>query len=284
MKFNRRLLTTIQKALINRSDRIKVNQIWKSVHNELNVGDIDAGYIELSAYDLRTIRDWFIAHEGIDLLTDSLDGDRIQLASLSRDEKLSSDNVFENMIRVNCQSGIIPLHNGNVSTVEKTLLQVNANQIRLEDLLCAVIIENGAAAINWHAYNKPSAARNAVVVYRGHGSEVKYVKNWIDSLEDSVVKIGFFDFDPAGIGMALDYNVDYILVPDQLNSDLVSGKNNKPEHFDSQIVKRSNLENELPESLKEIWKWMSQSDIKCAITQEKMLALNLTLRLLDIRN
>lgn len=120
------------------------------------------------------------------------------------------------------------------------------------------------------------------MVYRGDSKDAKIVRKWLDSLPVDIKKIGYFDFDPAGLGMAIDYGLDAILIPDPLDNELVKGINSKPEVHVEQLMYRPDLGEQLPGSCRETWKWMVAEGRKCAVTQERLTVLGWQLRLLPV--
>ena len=84
--------------------------------------------------------------------------------------------------------------------------------------------------------------------------------------------------------MAVDYNMDAILIPDPINDALITGINNKPESHANQLLKRPNLREQLPKSCRWVLKWMTSEGRQCAVTQERLMVLGWRLRLLELTN
>jgi hypothetical protein len=185
------------------------------------------------------------------------------------------------MMQVNMVSGGIPLLGGDAITPCGTLLSVTASELEISRIDTIVLVENGITARYWHKCRIPCELSKALMVYRGHDSQSKTVRQWLRQLPATVQKIGYFDFDPAGLGMAIDYQMDAILIPDPINDQLIKGINNKPEAHDNQLVKRPDLGQQLPETCHDMWQWMIGKGRKCAVTQERLTVLDWSLRLLD---
>lgn len=275
--------TAIQRVLRNRTFRVALSSTWQQIHDELGVGNVTAKQLVLTPKDHEKLRNWASIEAGADPLTTIISGDRLKIASMVRDEKWATESVFSGMIQVNVRGGEIPLSQGNAVTPPSTLLTVAASDILEEKVNTVVLVENGIVARNWHKCRIPEGLINALMVYRGHSSEAKAVRGWLDSLPPSVQKIGYFDFDPAGLGMAIDYGLHATLIPDPLNEELVQGTNNKKELHVQQLIKRPCIGSQLPDSCGETWDWMTLNGRKCAVTQEKLMVLEWPLRVLDLK-
>ena len=282
MSLPKRSFTAIQRALHNRTFRVALNATWQKIHDELGVGSVSARQLLLAPEDHEKLRKWASLEAGADPLTTSISGDRLEAASLVRDEKWATESVFSGMIQVNVRSGEIPTSQGNAITPPGTLLFVAASNIFVDKITAVVLVENGIIARHWHKCRVPATLSNALMVYRGHTSEAGAVRGWLNNLPPEIKKIGYFDFDPAGLGMAIDYGVDAILIPDPLNDELVNGINNKPEAYIEQLLRRPDLGKQLPKSCREAWEWMTTEGRRCAVTQERLTVLEWSLRLLPI--
>ncbi len=279
MTLSKQEYTAIQKVLRNRSMSIPINKIWKSISNETGIGDISSNVIRFSASDHKKLREICIDTTGADPLLQNIKGTRTEVTALVNNEKWTTKNVFEGFIKISAHA--ISSHSNNQfkQTPAGTMLYLDFNTIDLSSFTAVVIVENGAAAISWIDFKIPQELKNYIVVYRGHDAESRYVKEFLNKLPDDISKIGFFDFDPAGIGMAIDYKVDAILIPEILDKNIL--KRNKKDCFEAQINRRPNLEKEIPVRWLKTWKWLTNKENKCAITQENMLANKIKLKLLE---
>jgi hypothetical protein len=279
---SKKYYTAIQQVLRNQKSSVSLNTTWKHIHDESGIGSTSLKQLFFTAQDHEALRKWVLLEVGVDPLITEVKGDRLEVASLVQDEKWATKNVFSGMVYVNMRSGEIPISQGRVATPSGTLLYVAAGDILVNDITAVVLMENGIVARNWYKCRVPDELSNALMVYRGHDSEAEAVSLWLKSLPLEVKKVGYFDFDPSGLGMAIDYGVDAILIPDLLDDELVKGINNKQETHVEQLLHRPNLGSQLPKSCYEIWKWMTTENRKCAITQERLTVLGKHLRLLNI--
>lgn len=291
MALSKQAFTQINRVLHNRLFKLKVNAVWQEIHDELGIGSLAAKYLLLSDADHLTLRQWVSQQAGVDPLTTKVSGDRLQLAAQVRNEKWATENVFSGMMQVSLFAGKLPLKQGEAIIPAATLLSVNAHDLLIDKIKTVVLVENGIIARYWHkclnAKVLPQSAlltqiSQALMVYRGHSSDAETVRDWIRALPAAVNKIGYFDFDPAGLAMAVDYAMHAILIPDPLDDSLLAGINNKRESFLDQLAQRPNLAAQLPKSCQSIWHWMSSNDRKCAVTQERLMTLAWSLRLLSL--
>ena len=284
MSLSKKSYNAIRRVVHNRTFNVALNTVWQKIHDETGTGNISSKQLFLTSEDHKNLRDWVILEVGVDPLTTKITGDRLDAAALSRDEKLATEAVFSGMMRASRLSGEIPLVQGNAVTPQGTLISVAADDILVNNIKTAIIVENGIIARDWYKCIVPDELATALVVYRGHGSEAGAVRAWLSNLPADIRKIGCFDFDPAGLGIAVDYSMDAILIPDPLNDDLIEGINNKPETHAKQLLNRPNLYDQLPKSCHWVLSWMTSERRKCAVTQERLMVLGWPLRILELTN
>lgn len=284
MSLTRKAYSAIQRVVHNRTLNVALNTVWQQIHDETGVGNIFAKQLLLTYEDHNKLREWVKLEVGADPLTTRITGNRLEVAGLSRDEKLATEDVFSGMIWITRCSGDIPLMQGNAVTPEGTLISVKTSDILVDNIKTVIIVENGIVAREWYKCIVPDELATALVVYRGHGSEAEAARAWLYNLPADIRKIGYFDFDPAGLGIAVDYNMDAILIPDPINDELIKGINNKPGTHTKQLSNRPNLHEQLPKSCRWVLYWMTSEGRKCAVTQERLMVLRWPLRLLALSN
>jgi len=203
MALSKKSYTSVQRVLQNGVYKILLNKLWVEIHDEIGVGDISSKHLILSVEDHKKLRNWYILDAGVDPLTVKVTGSRLDVATIVRNEKWATESVFSGMINVNVISGIVPLIQGDAVTQSGTLLSVSAKDINIEQIDTVVLVENGIVARSWYQCCIPEELTSALMVYRGHGSEgMKSVSEWLKQLPPGIRKVGYFDFDPAGLGMA----------------------------------------------------------------------------------
>lgn len=280
MSLTKCAFNAIQKALHNLSFNPTLTDTWVQIHNELGVGTISNKKLILTSADHEKLRTWARLESGADPLTTVVSGDRLQTSTFVRNEKWASESVFAGMMQVNRISGSISLAHGEATTPAGTLLFVAAADIQINELSTVVVVENGIIARYWHKCQIPSELMTALMVYRGHSQDADTVRKWLAGLPSHVRKVGYFDFDPAGLGLAFDYGVSDILIPFPLSDDLLAGINNKSKSHVEQLLRRPDLRNQLSSSARDIFDWMTAAGRKCAITQERLLSMDYPLQLI----
>ncbi|ROQ20160.1 hypothetical protein EDC38_0758 [Marinimicrobium koreense] len=281
MGLNRRQLQTIQRFLRERGFRAPVNQCWRTVIDQWGLGRIEGKEYCVSMEEKQALRQQCIALTGSDPVSSDMTGDRMDLAAQGLDEKLSGQSVFGSLIQVATGDSLpIELSTGTALTPPGTLLSVRPEELTLRGLSHVIVIENGAAMRHWHDIGlKELGVQNPLFIYRGHNESAFRVNAWLASLPSSVERIGFFDFDPAGVQMGFSHPaLDAVIVPDlsELSSlELEELKRHcKDEVFIQQSARVSEctLSNSgqslIRQVLKERW----------CLTQESMLSLKIRLR------
>ena len=277
MRLSKKAFNSAQIALRQSRDEVNLTKTWSSVHNELGVGVLVGSRLILSDTDRKSLRQWFIDDLGVDPMHENLTGDRIEVVSKVNDEKLSSVPVFHNLIRI-ASFRPIALKNGNAITPEGSMLEVSPDEIVLEALSSITIIENGMAMRHWSGFEYSADIKDTLFIYRGHDQNQKDLKDWLKSLPDNISINGFFDFDPAGFSLAVQFSVDKLIVPKQLTPELKDKKVNKEDKYHEQIRCQANLLSKLRSEWHDYYNWLDKNHI--ALTQEKQLVLKLPLILI----
>lgn len=284
MSLSKKAYNAIRRVVYNRTLCVPVNAVWQKIHDETSIGSISSRRLRLTIEDHKKLREWVKNETGADPLITPISGDREEVASISRDEKFATENVFSGILWANKPSGEIPLVQGNAVTPEGTMISVATDDISMDDIKTIVIVENGIVARNWHKCIVPDELATALIVYRGHGELASTVRAWLAGLNADIRKIGCFDFDPAGLGIAVDYGMDAILIPDPVNDELIKGINNKPGIHSKQLLNRPNLHEHLPKSCHWVFNWMTSEGRRCAVTQERLMVLGWEMRILELTN
>jgi hypothetical protein len=278
MSVGKRTYQTVQSAVRKRAARVPFNTVWASIWSETGCGERSGNELLLRDADRDRLREWLKQETGADPLMVDLDGDRHDLAARANDEKWSSHAVFEGMLRVNAGEGVVRLRQGEARTPPGTLLFVAAEDLVVEAGDTVVVVENGATARAWHRCLTPEPLRRALMVYRGHDQEGRVVRDWYAGLPPGVTRVGYFDLDPAGLGLAMKLGAEAILVPSELDPCLLTAPGNKPETHLAQMEARPGLRDQLPSGWRALFDWMRAN--RCAVTQERLTVTGRALRLL----
>tara|TARA_R110002074_G_scaffold212504_1_gene382012 strand:+ start:2489 stop:3364 length:876 start_codon:yes stop_codon:yes gene_type:complete len=210
-------IAAIERLLKTAKLKVQRSQVWEQICAENGVGQIIGREIHFTVTEKQRLREYVQAEHGIDPQFDLRAGGRMAMALQNASEKLSSDSVFGHLIvlatagtakvRVNGENFQTP--RGSVSSVLPDCL--DTEHLQSQKL---VIIENGGVMPFWSDLQLPDSWKDSVILYRGHRENVRSVAE-ITSNQPAGNLAWFFDFDPAGLALALDHGRGSILVPDK---------------------------------------------------------------------
>jgi len=247
---------------------VKATKTWLSLHSELSIGTRSGDKIILSQADRDGLRDFVIGNTGIDPLYEDIDGDRIEMASRTSNEKLSANSVFGNEIKIFRNEHHIKLVDGLATTPPGSYLITSPNNIDLNAIQAIVVVENGAPFRDWSKVVMPKSLRDSLTIYRGHDENAGSVIELLNQRRESTKVYAAVDFDPAGFRIALSLGADAILVPKNHEALLSEKHINKPEAFEKQNNRKSDAM--IPAGWRKKWEWLHDNHI--AITQEALLS------------
>lgn len=266
----------IQRFLRGGKDRVRLNATWQKLYDEEGIGVLTGGTLVFSPSDRASLVDWFKGKTGINpLVQGSIQGDRIDVAEISTNEKLSTNAVFSGEVRVAARQGVeILTINGPALTPPGSSLVIDIASLILNGT-SIIIVENGAVMRRINELVMAPTHVNSVFVYRGHNSDAEAVSKMVASNMD-VEFIGFYDFDPAGLMMAIETGLDELVLPTFTDEMLKAGileKFNQPNKFWEQSAIFERLKRKAPDTLKEILSLMAKYEL--AIMQEHLIAHNI---------
>ncbi len=280
----RREFEVVQRALQRAEGKVKLNATWRRVHEETGIGDLVGVSLMLSHDDRIQLRDWLNRKTGVDPLSkEKLGATRMEVAQQGRDEKLAAGRVFGGMIKVARADGTaIKLTSGPATVPPCTLLNVEPEALIVAQE-SVVVVENGAVMRHWQEINLPSSIKSAILIYRGHGDDAQHVLNLLKG-GGAARRVGFFDFDPAGLQMGLTLPVDSLLIPAEwptltTNAEWVRDYN-KPEAFWHQGEALRYLKSHAPAPLTTLVRHMEQHQL--ALTQEHIVKHRIPLKLISL--
>lgn len=274
----------IQRFLRSDKDRVRLNATWQKIYNEEGIGVLIGGMLVFSPVDRASLVDWFKGKTGINpLVQGSIQGDRIDVAEVSTNEKLSTNAVFSGEIRVAARQGVeIHTINGPALTPPGSNLEIDISLLILNGA-SVIIVENGAVMRRINELVMAPAHINSVFVYRGHSSDAVAVSQMVAS--NMAVKImGLYDFDPAGLMMAIEAGLDELFLPaltDEMLKASILEKLNQPNKFWEQSAIFERLKRKAPDTLKELLSLMAKYEL--AIMQEHLIAHNIPVSCLNIK-
>ncbi|MCP4386871.1 MAG: hypothetical protein GY802_01125 [Gammaproteobacteria bacterium] len=270
---------SIQAVLRQDKPEVRLAGFWQAIHEELSVGvRLPGGVLRLDGEDRDRLREYIRRQHGLDPLLDELDGDRVELAACTSNEKFSAQPVFGRLLRLVSRRPDIHLTTGRASTPPGSALILDPSLITAESLdTMVVIVENGAVFSRWHDVPiADSQAAEALAIYRGHDQEARVVADWLTSLPDKVSIVAAVDFDPAGFEIALALGASSILLPVDWPNLPLDASMNKVRAFDEQY--RPQLIERIPEGWLQAYEWVVSQ--RAAFTQEALLARDVPLQLL----
>lgn len=275
----RKQLVAIQSVLRKSASSCKANKLWVGIHQAYGFGTIASGMLSFTPHELDSLRQRIIQELGLDLLHDSLEGDRLDYAEKGLDEKLSGISVFgDGLVMAREKMLPIKLIGGACTTPVGSSVVVDEPQLVASDIERLVVIENGRLFKRWQDIKLPESCAGAHLVYRGHGNNVKYLKTLMSRLPESTSVMYFPDFDASGLLIALSYRPDGLLLPANwqgLGSEDSNFKTlNKPSAFFNQIEDLTRLKN-WSEGRPETCQYIQQiaahvEEYKVAIPQEHL--------------
>ena len=142
---------SIQAVLRQDKSEVRLSDLWRAIHDELTIGvRLPGGVLRLDGDDRRRLREYIRGLHGLDPLLDELDGDRVDLAARTSNEKFSAQSGFGGFLRLVSRRPEIHLHTGCASTPPGSALTVDPSLIMAESLgAMAVVVENGAVFSRW---------------------------------------------------------------------------------------------------------------------------------------
>ncbi|GAA4650966.1 hypothetical protein GCM10023116_32490 [Kistimonas scapharcae] len=213
MNLSRQQLQAIRTLIRSHQQERQYNAVWRSIHETYGLGTVTGRKIQFGSPDIRRLQQLVERDTGLNLMTDDLSGNRVELAGRTANEKLSGQAVFSDLIWVRAPThGLLRISDADVVTPPSSILAVSGD-VELSKDVPLIVVENGIVFRYFNHYALPESLRSAVIIYRGHGLHARYVLDLIQREKGRRKVVGFFDFDPAGLCLSLDTGVSYILIP-----------------------------------------------------------------------
>ncbi|SHK83021.1 hypothetical protein SAMN05216369_3308 [Marinobacter antarcticus] len=199
-------IAAIERLLKAGKSKVQRSQTWEQICAENGVGQVIGREIHFTAADKQRLREYALAEHGVDPQFDSRVGGRMVMALQDASEKLSSDSVFGHLI-VLATAGTAKVAVGGEEfrTPRGSVLSVLPGCLDTDHLQSQklVIVENGGVVPYWADIRLPGSWENSVILYRGHRENVRTIAE-IARNQPAGNLAWFFDFDPAGLALALD--------------------------------------------------------------------------------
>ena len=200
------LIRAAQRVVKKGADRVLDNAVNRELQAVVGVGYVSGRHICFSVQDRLAIESYFSKQLNMPLRQVELDvRDRVEAASQVEDEKWASGTVFESLLSV-ASTSIIPTRHGDVRTPHGCVFSLPLDTLDLERIDRVVIVENGAAIVHWKSVEDalPDQYKGSLILYRGHGSNQRQMKELVNMLPVSVRVCLYCDFDPAGLHLAIN--------------------------------------------------------------------------------
>jgi hypothetical protein len=201
----------IQKALREDSSFVNSNDTWKEICAAYDIGDVRSKKIFLSPTEKQLLREHVKSDCGLCPLHDNTNASRFDICKKTHNEKLSSKSVFGMFNSVASVTGV-PLKSGTALTPPGTFLNAVLKDIDIASINKVIIVENGEMISRVHEI-KIRNLSETLFVYKGHKKDATHLNNWLNTLPEHISKVGYMDFDLAGIDMAKSHGYESIIVP-----------------------------------------------------------------------
>lgn len=285
MKLSKQQLKKLQQIIQNAVPaRLAVGKAWQNFYDSEMIGSLQGNQLIFDISDINKIKS-FLEINGYPLTSQEKDFfSRTDAANSLPSEKMATKAVTDNRLLIKSINepfqldGVnFPPRHGIEFHVEQAI-QIKASQI--------VLVENLELFLKAEDYQPFAKQLNpdALLVYRG-GAGIFSTHASVNFLEKfSGERIGFFDFDPAGLCRLGHKHLDATILPDFECISLNKLKSwSREDVYYQQLSKYQSCLDKMSHSTSEVSEFatlMKQSQL--AIMQEKLLAENI--ELVQIKN
>jgi hypothetical protein len=210
-------IAAIERLLKAGKSKVQRNRIWEQICAENGVGQVVGREIHFTAADKQRLREYALAEHGVDPQFDSRAGGRMAMALQDASEKLSNDSVFGHLIVLaTAGTAKVRVSGEEFRTPRGSVLSVLPGCLDTDHLQSQklVVVENGGVVPYWADLRLPDSWEDSVILYRGHRENVRTVAE-ITRNQPAGNLAWFFDFDPAGLALALDQGRGSALVAEK---------------------------------------------------------------------
>ncbi|HCE0605660.1 DUF7281 domain-containing protein [Pseudomonas aeruginosa] len=235
MLTNKRHLTAIMKAVRRNQDKITLTDTWRQIHELYGVGTkLGTSTLLLTTADHQTLLALVRKDMSLDPLrhsTAALEGDRLALAAISRNEKVSGRTVGEGLVLVAQPSGRVLLPSGDYQHPRGGTLNVQASD--LHGLERVLLVENLSVMLAAHRYQLPAELQDVPMLFRG---DRQWSPKAVSAARVGITDlISFPDYDPQGLMNSLTAGASAVVVPAPATiARILEARLNKPADFDRQ--------------------------------------------------
>ena len=282
--FDKRTFGIVADAVQNAKSEVKLNKTWERLHDEGIGQKITGKKLGLSASDRQALCQLALEESGADPAFFDLSAlstaTRIETAGQAIDEKWTPRKVREDLLSIRSIAQVVrlaepyPMPLGGYLTLpwQKALKHKHET---------VVVIENLEAFIEAEKINWPNEVREQkpLLVYRGDKETTPgAVKKFLENNEQDYYV--FFDYDPAGIQMALTQPGSPSIIVPNMPSDQLA-KHSKWSEFEKQVSARKSLgKREEPDVLAPYINQMLKKQF--AVMQERMIGFDMELHVVEM--
>lgn len=261
----------IHTLLRNRRHSVPLNATWRSIREELEVGEPRGNSLYFDDSMLRILRRAAECASGAaNLLATAPSGNRLQVAAQGFiDEKTARQRPDDGFVLL---KGRLP---APLPALPPGLsLRVPLESLDLSACAQVLVIENLDSFDDWERYRAPARLTDSLVLYRGHGGLARSARRLLAALPERCEVTVFADYDPAGLSIAASLpRADTLLAPELDERLLEKGSR---EHFARQSRQSAHLEGIELGGWQGVWEEMKAHRV--SIKQQHMLALGAVLR------
>lgn len=204
---NKSTLNIIERALQLKSHQVRHNKTWQSLYDEYQIGTKVADGFLLSDKDFEYLQNLYQKYAKTNSDDIKNTDNRLTTATHFVNEKWAKNGVFDEYLLFACLKSPLPTKTGERMGGNGCLLLVNYDEIVVSAIEKLIIIENGTLMTHcerWH-YLLPEEWQSAIILYRGHRANTKYVKALIERLDDKAMIAIYADLDLSGLDIVADY-------------------------------------------------------------------------------
>lgn len=214
--------------------------------------------------------------------------DRFELAKEIQDEKRGRKSVFGDLLNFAGNTDLVFKDNTSICLNVNAVVSCELELIDINSISSLVVVENGTNIIRSKELFEilPKSLKSTLILYKGHGDNIKQFHSLIEKLNSECSLYYFFDYDPAGFFMMINEaskRESYLLLPPTLTDEVI--RLNKHDCFIDQQKYMQCLYQRLQEFSSELKihiEYMKKNEL--AITQENIVSHGLKLDMVPVFN
>jgi|688.fasta_scaffold28176_4 hypothetical protein len=287
---NKQQIKMIERVLESEQSQFALNQGWRELHEQYNIGWLRTKYIDLTADDKRQLAELVHAKTALDLSQVKLDDlkplHREQALALVTDEKMAGQSVKQNRLALKS----LPGYRLKLNQQHYHLPDFGYLDMGLDDIACCqhqtiLVVENYRCfdQLQKHQFKAIVGQYDPLVIYRGDKvfSE-KTVRQLLQRLDLPVLVMA--DLDPKGLLIAQSFpNLIGLVAPELAELEALFKQQNviNPDLYTKQHAgSQKRLASTSHLLIQQIWKLIKNA--QAGITQEHWLEKQLELSVLAI--